>query len=311
LRLIWLIQFFYINNELAQGGYNPVYIADSLRVGDIISLACIYDGCPADRLDSITVTKIAPQMYLSFSPSPDCGQSPVNDTIMAISNVQGSYLFYTDSVLVQSGNSPVYIAPSLPNGTTIKVIEQSTGCPSDSSLVTINRTVAGYFYVSPYPVCPVSITPDTITVVTGLSNVSYFFYLNHNLVQSGPDSIYVADSLQNGEVIAVIAQYAGCPSYDDSLIFSDNCTGIATVAANNLQLYPNPVANQLTVSLTSSSTTGVTATIFDLTGRVVNVNYIKEPDKFVFNTAAFAPGAYFVQINSGEQIITGKFIKQE
>jgi hypothetical protein len=83
-------------------------------------------------------------------------------------------------------------------------------------------------------------------------------------------------------------------------------TGIGQV--NNLQqvmVYPNPVSDQLHVSFTPN--TVFKATIYDITGRVVNMEKVSDG---AIAVKSLAPGTYILQIKNGDEVLYAQFTKQ-
>jgi hypothetical protein len=83
------------------------------------------------------------------------------------------------------------------------------------------------------------------------------------------------------------------------------------VFSDQLELYPNPTANTLTIKLQQLTTFNCQLTIYDLYGREVfqlQTSNFKPQTKI--DVSDFSQGIYFVELKSGEQIMRGKFLKK-
>jgi hypothetical protein len=112
--------------------------------------------------------------------------------------------------------------------------------------------------------------------------------------------------------IAEVAMYAHAGDKNKS------ATPINNVEAfSGLEVYPNPVENQLTVSFNIGSASKVSIRIIDETGRAVkvlmnskkldagNYNYTFSADE-----KSIKPGLYYLQVVSGKDLYTKKIVKR-
>ncbi len=117
---------------------------------------------------------------------------------------------------------------------------------------------------------------------------------------------YLARVYAYGDAIPSNSDFTICVYQDTSSV------GINKVAKNNLKLetYPNPVNSELNVAFTSSGSYQLT--LMDITGKMVyntaNVVATGKVNKAV-NTSNLPKGMYLLQLNTGNQIITKKVIK--
>jgi hypothetical protein len=94
--------------------------------------------------------------------------------------------------------------------------------------------------------------------------------------------------------------------------------GIATavnasgLALNDLQVFPNPATDNITLMFSSNESTDVKITLSDLNGKII-IEEVKEKmlpgsNSIVLQTGLLTPGVYFVQLMSGEESATRKII---
>lgn len=91
------------------------------------------------------------------------------------------------------------------------------------------------------------------------------------------------------------------------------CIEAGVEEANNqnavARIFPNPASNQLYIA--SPLHENAVITIFDATGRMVMQNEVKLMGNVtVQDIANIENGAYLIQVNTGDQVVTQRFIKQ-
>lgn len=86
------------------------------------------------------------------------------------------------------------------------------------------------------------------------------------------------------------------------------------IAVNGIKVYPNPVADELTVSFDVVKSTKVTFNIVNVLGQQMTAQTEQSmsagPNSAKINTANLAPGMYFVNISTTEGTVQHKFIKK-
>jgi len=97
---------------------------------------------------------------------------------------------------------------------------------------------------------------------------------------------------------------------DATASFSLNCNGSVGINEqdnqNNLTVYPNPVASQLTLQLQSGQTIEIVS-IIDVTGKIVKAIVTNNNTIDVSN---LVKGIYFLQIQTNKGMLNSKFIKE-
>jgi hypothetical protein len=71
---------------------------------------------------------------------------------------------------------------------------------------------------------------------------------------------------------------------------------------NHIRIFPNPVRNNLTISIAEFQSPALTFTLFDLNGRVMQTVLLEYGDNLM-NMTALNPGIYFYRITDQERII--------
>jgi len=98
------------------------------------------------------------------------------------------------------------------------------------------------------------------------------------------------------------------------LVTIDNCTGIDINAVGTVSVYPNPVNNELNISLVLNETTEANISIMNAFGQVVYSERLAVSNtqtNLVVNTSNLASGYYLIQVETaGSAVLQQKFVKQ-
>ncbi len=139
---------------------------------------------------------------------------------------------------------------------------------------------------------------------------------------SGPSH----SSISNGSAVSTQAdglipgQYVFQLTVTDSKCVSANSTVTVNVVntlralSDEMDIFPNPAHDHITVRLISDTTGNVSYRIFDITGRLISIQQVSKQSSTIenqMNVSGLTNGTYFLQALIGtSDRITGKFIKQ-
>ncbi|MBQ3733388.1 MAG: T9SS type A sorting domain-containing protein [Bacteroidales bacterium] len=91
---------------------------------------------------------------------------------------------------------------------------------------------------------------------------------------------------------------------------ADIGTGLTQyLTENDVVVYPNPVADQLTVSLRTDAFRVSEMAIYDLNGKLVMAQPV-EDNQISVNATRLATGNYFLRLSDGKNSVTTKFVKR-
>lgn len=152
-------------------------------------------------------------------------------------------------------------------------------------------------------------TLDTIKGPPGFE--TYIWWIDGVEVQRSPDSVLVTEE-REGWFRLVVIDSNGCESPPDSIfILRPNAKNIIL---GSLEVYPNPVADQLQISIPSTLGAQGQLTITDIRGALVmDISDEKMGPTYSLNVSRLADGVYFIQYRPGDQssgVYTGRFIKK-
>jgi len=207
------------------GSNSPTFILSSPQNGDVVTVRVTSTaGCtgPASVSAPLTLTvNPAPVVTLTAVPAgPICAGQSVTFSATAISGA--TYNWYVNGVNVQSGASATYTTSSLVNGDQVWVQATSAaGCTGPTSSVytaVVNPIPTVSITVSANPVCPGATQTFTALPTNAGPTPTYNWYVNGNLVQSGPSSTYSAALNAGDQVHAVVVSSAGCTSASSNIL---------------------------------------------------------------------------------------------
>ena len=97
---------------------------------------------------------------------------------------------------------------------------------------------------------------------------------------------------------------------DYSVMIQSSGAGMEDLnALNAVQLFPNPVSDELIVDLTAVSGEEVTIELFDLFGKLIATSTNQNGNYVSIAMNSFANGMYQVKLTSGKAQITKRIIK--
>jgi len=114
-------------------------------------------------------------------------------------------------------------------------------------------------------------------------------------------------------LFTIVDNYGGeeCTGFAEMRVAVDSTVDENADICITADVYPNPVANDLTVTLTKKCLGEVYLAIEDATGRTIvaeNIIQLNTPQQFDFEN--FSPGVYFVCLRNGEIKERYKIVKQ-
>jgi hypothetical protein len=179
------------------------------------------------------------------------------------------------NITVSSSFIPVTNITNVPNSTTTDVELTLTGTvePDNATYQDIVWTVASQ-----------GTTDATI--------------IDSTFFATAPGTAVVLATITNGVEIGI--------DYTQEFYIEVSTTGIVNTLANQLQLYPNPVKDELIIDKGQLRIDKVEIT--DLTGKTVINCQLSAVNSI--NVSALPQGIYLVKIETNEGIVTKKFVKE-
>ena len=125
---------------------------------------------------------------------------------------------------------------------------------------------------------------------------------------SVPDSCYEWNNewyCQSGDYVQTLQNIHGCDSV--VTLHLTLHVGIGSHSVNNITLYPNPTRQS--VQIRNSGSTIRSVTLFDASGRMLNVVNVNDHTA-VIDLSAYAAGTYFLRIMTENGVVTKRVVKQ-
>ena len=93
-------------------------------------------------------------------------------------------------------------------------------------------------------------------------------------------------------------------------VAADLGTGLPQyLTENDIVVYPNPVSDQLTVSLRTNAFQVTNMAVYDINGKLVRTQAVSD-NQIMMNAQALASGNYFLRLSDGKNSVTTKFVKR-
>lgn len=193
---------------------------------------------------------------------------------------------------------------------------------STTSSITIPNISAGQHDITAFvntPYCSASqmyvvnaaTLPDAIFTIDGdtltadPTGVSYQWYLEGVAIPGATDPVYIATT--SGSYSLQVISFIGCVNMSLPTIVT--ITGIGTVAARGIAVFPNPGSNQLNFILPSAFN-NTDISIFSMDGKLLLKEVAQSGELTTLNTSALLPGMYTVFIEQRGERYSTKWIKQ-
>lgn len=148
----------------------------------------------------------------------------------------------------------------------------------------------------------ISVSEDGFTLTANETGATYQWVTcpDYTPVDGATDQSFTAT--EAGSFAAIITVDGGCSDTTECVELGvDN---IQENGALELVIYPNPTSGMLTIK-TSQINTNAQLTVVDLRGQIVYNDFVGNTTETI-DLSGLQTGVYFVQINTGEQIVTKK-----
>lgn len=232
-------------NGISQGTTtNPIFTSNVLENGDEIKVKGDLNGCLSTS-SAITINvNQYPNVNLINNNSTELCEGELTDLTATGAD---EYQFSINGVPVGAYSSNPHFTSSLSDNDVVSVSGKLNDCASTASQ-SINFTVYQYPILNVTTSSPTAIIcKDEMVTFNTTGAMTYGYYLNNNLMQSGTNPDFEIESLENGDEITIIGYNAHCSSAPVPYTF--------TVNSMDLQLNASPsnmVCNGTPISFTAN-----------------------------------------------------------
>lgn len=243
------------------------------------------------------ISTLTPQPVALFSsPNHICPGTCTDFTNLSSNASSFQWTFAGANPATSTDVNPAGICYNTPGTYNVSLIATGAG---GSDTVSLNN----YITVYPYPP-PQGIQQVGDTLFANLGATTYQWYFNGALIPGATDYYYVAT--QFGDYNIICTDENGCEV--ESVAFGV-MVGLSDMRSNlnGINLYPNPVAGYLIIENLKKGIAADIA-IYNFLGEKVYAAI--NSDEHVVDCRLLSPGIYWIELNTGEGIFRGKFIKQ-
>ncbi len=198
-----------------------------------------------------------------------------------------------------TGTGTSHLLAGLPPGSYSATVTNAAGCTSAMSATTVINA-------PPTPPATPTITNDILTNILHSSAASgnQWYNLTTGAISGANNQDYTVTT--NGSYFVIIS-VSGCNSDSSNIITITNVGIEANQNHNSINVYPNPVANQLVIEI-KGNTSNTRFEILNSNGQMVFKGNMTE--KTVVETSNFAPGLYMIKLENGKTFEFKKVIKE-
>lgn len=129
------------------------------------------------------------------------------------------------------------------------------------------------------------------------------------------DFAYVFGRGTNGPLSGVAAMQSAADSAYNFYLNNNPCScdenplSVNEQQISSVGIYPNPATESINI-ICGDNSVGSAIEILDVNGKVVKTATVLSGNSSIINTSDLAPGVYFVRVNKGSVVLTGKFIRE-
>jgi len=225
--------------------------------------------------------------------SPEVSSSVIGNTISVPSDDTNIYTWYLNGSETDNGNSPTL--EMIEGGLYYCVVTNSFGCTSQTSS---------------YLFCP-EITPEydllamEVSVPAGFDSYQWFF---NGLEVVGANSFYFP-AFESGNYSVAIQTSYGCSTLSGAFVLNLSTDHLPQTEFQPL-IYPSLLHNELFISQSLWKSNQPTVRFFDLAGKVVLANTIKNTTLNSLDTSHLSCGIYILVIEDADQYYRTKVVKK-
>ncbi len=147
----------------------------------------------------------------------------------------------------------------------------------------------------------------TLNVQGGTAPYTYFWTIDGNTFEDDN----VLDNLTPATYSAKIIDANGCEIQTDHIVITQTTSTVSGSLPSGMQMYPNPVANELTLAFKANFQGEWNVRILSGTGQLMISDKIQlhQGGKLMMDVSKLLNGMYFIDIIQDEKVYSSKFIK--
>ncbi|WP_296620946.1 T9SS type A sorting domain-containing protein [Marivirga sp.] len=269
--------------------------SDQFTIGsNVLNIDISDDNCgTTSAIQSVTFEKIDVVEIAQIDNQNICLNESLTIDLSANATMS-SYQLFVGEELVQDA-----VATSLSLTPTETTTYTLTGIPENGcSVNTINFTIEVTDLAKP------GILASANVLESSIEGDSYQWYLNGEILSGETAKVVVAN--QSGDYSVEVTK-ANCSALSDAFTFNEEVLNANKALQAALNLYPNPVEDQMFIELNDINSVNVT--IFTLSGKFID-SFVLESSQSIIDMSKFSKGTYLMQFESGKGSVTKRIVKQ-
>jgi hypothetical protein len=294
-------QWYDANETKIEGAIEGVYTTPSLSVSTDYYVAVIGEaGCEGIKtLASAIISSTSLEINVTSEYS--CGPGEVAMT--ASGSLENLYRWFDSEGAEIDGVTGAEYTVDLTSSATYSVQSlSSSGCESDQMEISAE--------IRSKPIEPVITRDDNILVVDGTYDTYQWYEVvdsTYLLIEGERGSSLLVES--DSRVYTVEAGTNGCTAFAEPKVV----TGLDPDLFEVIEMFPNPVSEVIHFEFDQSNAKELELYILDMNGKIVYTKKLVNGSQglnFELNIKNYVNGVYFVKLNDGKSVYTGKFVKE-
>ena len=250
----------------------------------------------------------------------------LNENVFITGSFSSTSLVFGGSTITNAGNSDVFIAKYNSGGTALWA--KSAGAHQDERGSDLYADANGNVYLTGWYGSPVINFGGTdLTNIGGQDIYIVKYGPAGNVIwaktEGGTSDEYSCGIAVDGSGNSFVTGFfrsSPVPFGNNNLTISggtavftaklNNSVGIDELSINNngLRIYPNPVKEKIIIDISDNYTDGKLE-IYNIIGAKVLTSYL-DKSTGIYDISALSNGVYLIKVNTGDNILTGKFVKE-
>ena len=244
---------------------------------------------------------------IATSPTTICQGDSVSFSAASIPGY--TYRWLHNGTHVSGANDSVFTAHNIINSARYSCVitVAAFGCRvnSNSILVTVNPTPSVAFSL---PISNFCSNGSPLTLNQGVPSGGVYT-IDHIITSTAFNPAIETPGAHS--ITYVYTDSAGCSDSVSNGVSVNVCSGIDAVKLqNSISVYPNPAGDILNIQSDFFAGNNIVPVVYDLSGKAINVSFIRQANQISFDTQTLAAGSYLIKLGVNGQVVIKSFVKE-
>ena len=284
----------YVGGSPIAGATNATYLV-TIGGGYRVKITDPATGCSDETHADTVVTVVGTPVIIPITSASYCwGSSSLLSTSVSGASGTVTYQWFFNGVAITGANGAMYNATE-PGDYTCQI-----SIPGSCTVTTIAVTVTEF----PLPDPVVNFSGSVF--YTGTYYIAYQWYKNSVMIPGATS--FSTPSTGTGDYKVAVTDTNGCQSFSDAYIYSGPAaSGVNNVNKSDLELFPNPATDELTIQLGDLSTYHM-FTVTNNLGQQVMVKKLSAVHTTI-DLVQLPAGVYYITFKGDNRSEVRKFVK--